>query len=148
MTRYMRHSFSGSRGSTPVEFALVAFQLFLVIFAALEFCRMVVVYTNVANAARVGARYAITHGSYRTGAGADGPSGPGNNPTEVVNVVKDYARSGLLDLSKLEITVTYPNTLNDPGNPVTVKVVYPYDPFTVLPLGVRLGSTTEGIITF
>lgn len=155
MTRTIHHGFSQTRGSALVEFAFVAFQLLLLIFAALEFCRMVLVYTNVANAARVAARYAITHGSKRTGSGVDGPSGPGN-VTNICNVVTDYAKSGLLDTSKLPcaaspgtgIYVTYPNGTSDPGNPVTVTVVYPYDPFTVLPLGVRLGSTTQGVITF
>jgi hypothetical protein len=146
----MQRADSGkSRGSSLVEFALVAFQLSLIVFASLDFSRMVLVYTDLANAARVGARYAITHGSKRTGSGADGPSGPGDNPAQVVSVVKDYARSGLLDPNKLSVSVKYTNSLNDPGNPVVVSVSYTYDPFfTLLPLRVPLGSTTKGIITF
>ena len=37
---------------------------------------------------------------------------------------------------------------NAPGCLVTVLVTYVYDPFTVLPLGVTLSSTSQGIITF
>ena len=135
-------------GSTLVEFAFICLLLFVVLFAALELGRMIVVYTTVANAARVGVRYAIVHGSTNTGAGDAGPSGA-SDTTAVENVVKDYAKVGLLDTGRLDITVTYPDGgLNSPGSRVSVKVVYPYDPFTVLPLGVTLGTTTQGVITF
>ena len=148
MIRLMRRGFWARRGNTQVEFALVAVQLFLVIFAAVEFCRMVLVYTNIANAARVGARYAITHGSKRTGTGPNGPSGPGNNPPEILSVIRDYARGGLLDPSDLQITVTYPQGFNDPGYKVHVRVTYLYKPLTLLPIGATLGSETQGVITF
>jgi len=136
------------RGSSLVEFALVSFQLLLVIFAAFEFGRMILVYTTVASATRIGVRYAIVHGNTSTGTGVNGPSGPGANPTNVVNVVKDYAKVGLLDLSKLNVTVSYPDTTNSPGSRVTVKTVYTYDPWVVLPLNIPLGTTTQGVITF
>src|SRR2546427_9884053 len=92
------------RGSSLVEFALVSFQLLLVIFAAFEFGRMIVVYTTVANAARIGVRYAIVHGSTSTATGVNGPSGPAANPQNVVNIVNSYAGVGLLDLSKFTVT--------------------------------------------
>jgi hypothetical protein len=112
--------------------------------------RIVLVYTTVANAARVGARYAIVHGSYRTGSGATGPSGPGST-TQVETVVKNFASAGLLDTSRLTITVTYPDGTNGPGKAVKVAVTYPYDPFVRFfnsSLSVTLGSTSRGIITF
>jgi len=136
------------RGSALVEFALVSFQLLLVIFAAFEFGRMILVYTTVANAARVGVRYAIVHGNTSTTTGVDGPSGPGSNPTNVLNVVNDYAGVGLLDLSKLTVTVSYPDASNAPGSRVTVTTAYAYDPWVILPLHVPLGTTTQGVITF
>jgi Flp pilus assembly protein TadG len=147
MRRVMR-SAARRRGSTMVEMALVGVLLFLLLLAAVEFGRMVLVYTNVANSARVGVRYAIVHGSTNTGTGAAGPNGPGAT-TEIVNVVKDYAKSGLLDRNRMTITVTYPDGgLNSPGSQVSVRVTYPYDPLSVLPLGVTLGSQTTGVITF
>ena len=142
------------RGSSLVEFALVSFQLLLVIFASFEFGRMILVFTTVANAARIGVRYAIVHGNTSTASGVNGPSGPGANPTNVVDVVKDYAKVGLLDLSKLTVTVSYPDlgpggtATNAPGSRVTVKTVYTYDPWVALPLNVPLGTTTQGVITF
>ncbi len=136
------------RGSTLVEFALVAVQLCLVLFAVFEFGRMVLVTTTVANAARAAVRYAIVHGATRTGTGVDGPSSPADTSQISAHVIT-YASMGLVDTTRLNITITYPDaTTNNPGSRVVVKVVYPYDPFTVLPLHVNLGTTAEGIIAF
>ena len=132
-----------------MEFSLIAFLLCIVLFSVLEVGRMVLVYTTVANAARAGARYAIVHGGSRTGVGVDGPSGPGNNPAQVVTVVKNFASAGLLTAAQLVITIVYPTASNVPGQRVNVTVVYPYDPLTSwLPFNLRLGTTTQGVIVF
>ena len=139
------------RGASIVEFALVALQLCLLMLAAVEFGRMVLIYNNVANAARVGVRYAITHGSTRTGA-AGAPDGPAT-AAQIQAVVIDYAKSGLVDINRLIITVAWPGlgNTNDPGFPVSVTVTYRYDPLVgafAIPLNVNMGTTTKGIITF
>lgn len=131
-----------------VEFAAVTVALVLILLASFEFARMVLVANAVANAARAGVRYAITHGSDRTGSGSTGPSGPSSNPTQVVTVVKNFAAAGPLDISKLNVSVDYPDAANAPRNRVNVTVTYPYDPFTVLPLSITLGSTDQGVITY
>ena len=137
-----------SRGSTLIEFALCAFLLVILLLSVVEMGRMILVYTTVTNAARAGSRYAIVHGSTRTGSGVDGPSGPGNDPPEVVQAVKNFASAGALDVTRLNITVTYPNG-NDIGDPVNVTVVYPYDPMiNYLPLSVPLSNSTRGVIVF
>ncbi len=146
------------RGSSLVEFALVTFMLMLVIFAGIEFDRMVLVYTTVAEAARVGARYAIVHGCDRSGgSGADGASGA-TAFSQVQTVVQEYAATGALRTSRLTINVNYSaaqnftncstTDTNGVGSTVQVTVSYPYDPFTVLPLSVNLYSTSTGIIAF
>ncbi len=137
-------------GSNLVEFALVAFMFIIVLLSIVEIGRMALVYTTMANAARAGARYAIVHGGERTGTGVNGPSGPGST-TQVETVVKNFASSGLLDTSKLTVTVTYPNGLNTAGSLVLVAVSYTYDPivsyFSSI-LSTTLGSMSEGVITF
>jgi len=139
----------GRAGQTLVEFSLVYFMAFILMLAVVEISRMVLVYTTVANAARAGARYAVVHGSNHTGAGANGPSGPGNNPPQIVTVIKNFASAGLLQTSNLLITVNYPGGSNAPGQLLSVTVIYPYDPFTTfLPLRVRLGSVTQGVILY
>jgi Flp pilus assembly protein TadG len=139
----------GSRGQALVEFSIVGLMVCILLLAALEVSRLVLAYTTVANAAREGARYATAHGSSRTGAGVDGPSGPGANPTQVLTVVTDFAGTGSLKSANLQISVAYPGGSNAPGQVVTVTAVYVYDPLTTyFPFSVRLGSTTQGVIVY
>ena len=92
MTSRLRSTRASSRrGSTIVEFAVVAMLLLTVMFACFEFDRMLLTYTSLANAARAGARYAIVHGD--TGGIV---SGPGDDPASVVTVVKNMAVMGML----------------------------------------------------
>jgi len=136
-------------GQVLVEFAVVAFLSLILLLSIVEISRMTLVYTTVANAARAGARYAIVHGGTRTGSGVDGPSGPAQNPAQVVTVVRNFASAGLLSTGNLVITVHYPGASNAPGQLVSVPVVYPYDPLTTyFPLRVRLGSTSQGVVAF
>ena len=133
------------RGSSLIEFALISFMFVMVLAGVVEMGRMVLVYNTIANAAREGTRYAIVHGADQTVS----PSGPGN-VTAVQTVVKNFASAGLVDTSKLTITVAYPNG-NTAGSLVSVKVTYPYDPFVNYfssMLNQTLGSTSEGVITY
>ena len=141
---------AGRAGQTMVEFSVVAFLTAIMLLFVVEIGRTVLVYTTVANAARAGVRYAVVHGSSRSaGATIDSASGPGNNPAQVVTVVKNFASGGLLTTSRLVVTVTYPGGSNAPGQYVTITVVYPYDPLTTyFSKTLRLGSASQGIIVF
>jgi len=137
------------RGQTLVEFSIVALLSMILLLSIVEISRMALVYTTLANAARAGARYSIVHGGTRTGSGVDGPSGPAQNPPQVVTVVKNFASAGLLTTANLVITVNYPGASNAPGQLVSVTVIYPYDPLTTyFPLRVRLGSMSQGVVAF
>lgn len=144
-----------TRGSTLVEFSLVAFMLLMVIFGVVEISRMILVYTDVANAAAEGARYAIVHGEAQT------------NASQVQTVVKNYLAAAPLTTSNATVNACYasdsttctgpcsamsagPNSSNAPiGSYVSVCVTYPYDPFTTyFPLNVTLSSTSEGVIVY
>ena len=140
----------GRWGQSLVEFSIVSLMVCILTLAAVEIGRMILVYTTVANAARAGVRYAVVHGSSRSaGAASSNASGPSSNPAQVLTVIEDFASAGLLTTSRLAITVTYPGASNAPGQLVNVTVSYPYDPLTTwLPLGVNLGSTTQGVIVF
>ena len=143
------HRSRRDRGQTLVEFSLVAVLCVILLLSIVELSRMALVYTTVANSARAGARYSIVHGGTRTGSGVDGPSGPAQNPPEVVAVIRNFASGGLLTTANLIITVDYPGASNAPGQPVSVTVIYPYDPLTAyFPLRVRLGSVSQGVIAF
>jgi Flp pilus assembly protein TadG len=143
----MRTRKSAQRGATLIEFALVTLLLMIVLFAGIEFNRMVLVYTALANSARVGVRYAIVHGSDRTTTtGTDPASGP-SDQTAVITKVKQFASVGMLNTSALIVNVVYPVD-NKPGSLVKVQVTYPYDPWVALPLHVNLTSATQGIIVY
>jgi Flp pilus assembly protein TadG len=138
------------RGAALIEFAFVCVLFLITLAAAFELCRMLLVYTTLANACRIGVRYAAVHGSTNTGSGLNAPSGPGTT-ANVESVVRDYTRGSLLDTGSLTITVEYPTggaSANAPGSRVRVQVVYPYDPFFVVPLNVPLASRTEGVIVY
>ena len=136
-------------GQGIVEFSIVCVITLFLLFTVIEVSRMVLVYATIANAARAGVRYACVHGSDRTGAGATGPSGPAGNPPQVVAVVTNFAGIGPLNKSILIITVTYPGGSNTPGHNVIVKVIYPYDAWiTYFPIHPRLGSVSQGVISF
>jgi len=137
------------RGSSLIEFSLIAFMFIIVLLGVVEMGRMVLVYTTVANAARAGARYAIVHGADQTVS----PSGPGSPCTcpAVKTVVKNFSSAGLVNPSLLTITVNYPDTSNSAGSRVSVTVTYPYDPLVTFfnsLLNQTIGSTSEGVITF
>jgi Flp pilus assembly protein TadG len=139
---------TSARGGTLVEFAICTFLMVIVLLSVVEMARMVLVFTTIANSARAAARYAIVHGALRTGSGTNGPSGPGADPAEVVQVVKNFASTGALDTTRLTISVTYIGG-NAVGNSVNVAVSYPYDPLVgYLPLVVALSSASRGVIVY
>ena len=132
------------RGSSLIEFALVALLFCFLLLAFIELGRMFLVYNSVANAAKAGVRYAIVHGDRGTGiCGA-----VTGLPADIEGVVKAFASSAPLDVNQLTITVSY-TPGNCRGSLVDVAVVYPYDPLVgYFPLQVNLGSTSEGVMAF
>jgi len=130
------------KGASLVEFALVAFLCVILLLSTVEFGRLLLVYNTVANAAREGARYASVSG---TGGGTRA----GRTPEEVAAEVRKFARAGPVDLTRLQISVGYPDGANAAGMRVDVTVEYPYDPLIgLLPLQISLASTSRGVITF
>jgi Flp pilus assembly protein TadG len=134
-----RDSAGKRRGATLIEFSLVCLVLMALIFGSIEMDRLLLVYTAMANSARAGVRYAAVHGVF--------------NPTSISNVqqvVKNLASTGILDPSRMTIAVSYQDTTKRIGSSVSVSVQYPYDPFTFFfPLGgITLRSTSQGTIAF
>lgn len=144
------------RGSTLLELPLALIWVFTVIFGLTESARLVLAYTTLADAARAGTRYAIAHGSHRSGSGVDGPSGPGGCLqviTQIQNVVSGAGLSSVtVNDPKVQVACSqmYPDGTNNIGAKVYVKVSYPFA--SVLPLiapfSVTIGSASEGIICY
>ena len=129
-------------GNTLVEFAFIAVVLFLVLFASLEFDRMLFVYTNLADAAKAGVRYAIVRGNNRTSGSLSSA-----DTTEIQEHVKSYVQA--VDKSKLTVGVTYVDGGNSTGQRIGIVDQYDYDPWVALPIsGVKLSATSRGVITW
>ena len=134
------------RGQALVEFAMCAVLLLAILFAVVEFGRMMLCYTTIGNAARIGARYAIVHGSNNLA-----------TTTQIQTVVNDFLRVGTVSPSTTTVTPSYPGKpdgtssgCKDPGCRVVVTVSYPYDPLlSYFQLGsINLVSSSEGVITW
>ena len=135
-----------NRGQTLVEFGLCAVLTVMLLLVVVEFGRMILVYTTLANAARIGVRYAMVHGSNHLA-----------TTTDVQNVVNNYLGAAAIDTSSATVSTTYPgytaggcaSGAKTPGCPVKISVSYQYQPMvTYFSLSVNLSSQSEGVITF
>ncbi len=133
-------------GQTLVEFAASAVIAVVLLLSVVEFGRMVLVYTTINNAARIGVRFAMVHGSDNA-----------TTTSAIQSVVNNYLSAAAIDTSTATITVAYPGYTalgcaasgTGPGCPVKVTVTYPYQAMIpYLPISVTLGSQSEGVITF
>jgi Flp pilus assembly protein TadG len=133
------------RGQALVEFAIAALITLLLVLAVVEFSRIMLVYTTLADAARLGTRYAITHG---TVPGNSLPT-PGDIQSGVNAVVQKFLAPATVNVDAAVISTFFPNGTTTPGNPVQVTVSYPYNLLlSSLPLSVTLSTTSEGVITW
>jgi Flp pilus assembly protein TadG len=130
------------RGQALVEFALCTVLLLAVLFSVIEFGRLMLVYTTIGNAARIGARYAIAH---------DGDS------TGTQTIANGFLHAGTVNTSNSTVTVSLPGYPDGssanctlPGCLVTVTITYPYDPLlSYFSLGsINLTSSSQGVITW
>lgn len=150
------------RGQSTVEFSLILLPVLTILFGVMEIGNLVLAYNTLADAARAGVRYAVVHGSNRSGSGTDGPSGPSANPANVVAAVQSVLTTAGLPTATgttcppsvagtVSILVTYPGAQNTPNQIVTVQACYGYTPlisFLPLPALINISSTTQGTICY
>ena len=145
---FLKHSKSicRERGQALVEFGLCTLLTVMLLLGVVEFGRMVLAYTTICNAARVGVRFAMAHGSDNSA-----------TTTQIQSVVTNYLTAAAIDTSSATVTVTYPGYAamgcasggNSPGCPVTVSISYAYQTMvTYYPINVTLSSQSQGVITF
>lgn len=106
---------SHESGQAMVEYALTALVFFTLVLFIVDGSRILWNYVTVSYAARIGARYGITHGSKSTA-----PMGPGGY-SALQQVVRDSATG--LDPANLTITASWTPD-NTPGSRVNVVVTY------------------------
>jgi Flp pilus assembly protein TadG len=139
-----------NRGQNLLEFAAITIVTLAVLFAVVEFGRMILVYTTIASAARIGVRYAMVTGTDNLA-----------TTTQITAVVNDYLSAAPIvtgsGAGHASVNITYPgytplacaSGAKDPGCPVQVTVSYAYQPMlTYFPINVTLSSQSQGVITF
>ena len=105
-----------------VEYALTALITFTLLMFIMDGGRIFMHYVTVSEAARVGARYGITHGS-RSAA----PISPGNYAA----LQQEILNRTTLDPDVLTVLASW-NPGNSPGSKITVQVDYMVQPITSL----------------
>src|SRR6184192_2139903 len=100
MTGEILRTRSNNGGQASVEFLLSALLCVTMIFAAVQMIIFIYTYTVLAEAAKVGVRYAVVHGSNNAS-----PSGP--PPLNTTGV--QAAVNRIVNLSGMTINVTYPD---------------------------------------
>lgn len=139
----------GEKGQSLVEFAICALLTVMLLLGVVEFGRMILAYTTLNSATRIGVRYAMVHGS----------SDPARlaSTTAIENVVRDYMGAAAINTASATVNVTYPGYTplgcavgaKTPGCPVKIVVSYPYQTMvTYFPISVTLASRSQGVITF
>jgi Flp pilus assembly protein TadG len=123
----------------------------MLLFGVVELCRLVLVYTTIANAARAGVRYAIVHGTDNSALASS-----------VQGVVNGYLGAATVYTPNAHVYVCYASSLatytrclsnsgspGSPGTAVTVTVSYAYNPLiSYFPINVNFSSTSQGVIAF
>jgi len=144
MTRRPLLRLSSRRGSSVIEFLVICLTLCVIMFGGIEADRMLMVYTNLNDAAKAGVRYAMVRGVDRSSGNVSS-----SNYSAVTTLVDNYAASE--NLSNVTVLVQYPDGNNNIGSRVRVVVQYQYDPWIGLfgsTMNVHLDAQSEGIITW
>jgi Flp pilus assembly protein TadG len=109
-----------------VEFAVVAPVFFLLVFAMIEFGRMVMVQQILTNAAREGARVGVLDGS---------------TESKVDTAVNNYLTAAGISNSTITVSPNPPSSATSSGA-VTVTVSVPFNSVSWLPSPLYLGGKT------
>jgi Flp pilus assembly protein TadG len=151
MKTRLRSRRSNESGQTMLEFLMMVLFIMLLFVGFIELMLLLYAYNVVADGAKEGVRYAITHGSLSAS-----PNGPTNNPTGVINAITSYANASGQAITG-DITVTYSDPLginkgkpcNAPGCQVDVDVAHNYRPFFGLGWPtVILHAAARGTVTY
>ena len=138
---------SADHGLSLVEAALSLSLLVSLVFGVIAAGYMLYIYHYISYAARLGTRYAIVRGS-----SCDNSGGMPDCPNVTSNQVSAYVlgkRFLGIDPSLMTVTASWPNTTDNPGDPIAVTVQYPF-PFFVPFVGgstVTMHSTSQMVIS-
>ena len=138
-----------SDATAALETALALTVAFPLCFYGFEVCMMTYTEGVLSDAANLAVRYAVVHGTDSTSCSGPSTGCSDQAGANVEQVVTQDAQVALHDMTKMSVSVAYPDGASTPGSRVSVKVAYTYVPYmNYLGLAQKLGSTAEGVIVY
>jgi Flp pilus assembly protein TadG len=138
-----------AHGTVMVETGLALLLAFPVIFSAFELCIFTYTQAILGDAARVGVRYAIIHGTDSTTCSGPSSGCSDQSGANVTTMVQNYAAASLNSLSGITVTPSWPDSSSAPPSRVIVTVTYTYSPFFPnTGLSMAMNATAEGRIVY
>jgi hypothetical protein len=116
-------------GSAQVEMAFSYGIFFLVMAGIIQFCMVVYTYGVYAEAARVGVRYAVQHGTDSGSCSGPSTGCVDSSGANVVSATNHYAAQYVTTIAGMTVRASYPDSSSAPGARVIVNVTYTYAPF-------------------
>ena len=153
MRCFFRGALRDTRGSNEVETALAKLVTIPMLICLFEMCMFCYTVAVLQYASRQGVQYAMTHGTDAPNCSGPGGSVHSSCPdvagTNVTAVVMAVAGSSGHSLSTGQIQLIWANNTNNPGNPVTVQVQYPYKTYSHVPFpALTINGTATGQIVY
>jgi Flp pilus assembly protein TadG len=139
----------GEQGSVMIETALSYMAVMTCILGIVECCMMTYTYSVYGDAARMGVRYAIFHGT--DSSNCSGPSTGCTDSTgaNVTTYVENYAANYKTFITGMTVTPTYPDNSSAPPSRVAVTINYTYKPLFNFPgTSVTFQVSSQGRILY
>ena len=102
---------------------------FFVMVGVIQFCLLVYTYGVYSEAARVGVRYAVQHGTDSTTCSGPSTGCTDTTAANVVSAVNTYAAHYVTTIAGMKVVANYPDSSSAPGSRVVVNITYTYVPF-------------------
>ena len=120
-------------GAVQVESALCYGIIFVLTLGVMQFCMMIYTYAVYAEAARVGVRYAVAHGTDNISSCSGPTTGCSDSAgANVVSAVKTYAAAYISAVPGMQVSATYPDASSIPPSRIVIRINYTYMPFAML----------------
>jgi Flp pilus assembly protein TadG len=153
MRRSVQGAHRDNRGSNVIETALAMLIVTPMLICLFEICMFCYTMATLQYASRQGVQYAMTHGTNAPNCSGPGGSVHSSCPdvvgANVTAVVMAVAGSSGHTLSSGQIQLIWANNTNNPGNPVTVRVQYPYKTYSHVPFpALTINGTATGQIVY
>lgn len=138
-----------TRASVQVETTFALLLAIPLLFTVFELCAFTYTQALLGDAARVGVRYAIVHGTDSTSCSGPSSGCADSSGANVISMVQTYAGGLMNVLSNVTVTPSWPDSSSAPPSRVSVTVTYTYSPiFANVGPSIAMQSTAEGRIVY